>query len=496
MLSADASLLPERETLVARTHDIIRNNGIASGAVQIHLDNVIGAGLRLSAKPDAEALGIDDDAAAELEMQLERGFRQWANDPGCYCDASRQARFAGLIAQAYRCYLTSFEILATAEWLPSRGSRYATAIQIVDPYRLSTPQGMVDNDRMRGGIELDEMGAAVAFHIASESYFSPLMSESVTKWKRIPRETSWGRTQVIHIFDPERPGMHRGKNGIVSVLAKLKMLERFEQAALQAAILNAIYAAVIESPLDWQSVGTAIGVPDANQDPTLAYMQNVSEWHKHTKLRYNGVQIPHLFPGEKFELKSPQHPTAAFNSFEEAVLRYIAAGLNLTYEQLSRDYSRTNYSSARAAMLESWRFFSGRQSYIAGPFASAIYALWMEEAIDRGEIKLPAGAPDFYDAKTAYTACEWIGPGRGHIDPLKEANAEKVRFSMGSTTLEELCALQGKDWREVLRQRSQERKYAESLGLDYDSFGGPTPVQQPPDAPETEATPPRREEVA
>lgn len=490
LLSADAAWLPEREQIVARTQDIIRNNGIASGAVQIHLDNVIGAGLQLSAKPDAEALGLTEDQAAELEGQLETKWRQWAYDIDCYCDAARTTNFCGLLSQSYRSYLTQFEILATGEWLPGRSPyAYATAIQIVDPNRLSTPQGMSDNDVMRAGVEFDAMGAPIAYHVSTEHTISPFLSNSIMKWTRIPRETSWGRTRVIHIFDIEQPGQSRGKNGIVSVLSKLKMLERFEKATLQAAILNAVYAAFIKSPLDWASVGAGIGVVDSDQDPTRKYLEQRMEFHQESKIRVDGVQVPHLYPGEEFEFQSAKHPTAAFEAFESAVLRFVASGFGLTYEQLARDYSKTNYSSARAAMLEAWRFFHGKQQMIAGRFARLVYALWLEEAIDRGDIKLPAGAPSFYEAKTAYCRSEWIGPGRGHIDPLKEANADKVRYSMGITTLEELCAQQGRDWREVLKQRREEERYMRSLGMDPASLNGPTPVPQPPDAPERETEP-------
>ncbi|PVQ41401.1 phage portal protein, partial [Salmonella enterica] len=41
---------------------------------------------------------------------------------------------------------------------------------------------------------------------------------------------------------------------------------------------------------------------------------------------------------------------------EQALLRYIAAGLGVSYEQLSRDYSQVSYSSARASANESWRY--------------------------------------------------------------------------------------------------------------------------------------------
>ena len=46
--SADADLLPDIKTMMARAYDLSRNYPMASGGIQIHLDNVIGSGLRLS----------------------------------------------------------------------------------------------------------------------------------------------------------------------------------------------------------------------------------------------------------------------------------------------------------------------------------------------------------------------------------------------------------------------------------------------------------------
>ena len=126
-----------------------------------------------------------------------------------------------------------------------------------------------------------------------------------------------------------------------------------------------------------------------------------------------------------------------------------AAAFGISYEQLARDYSETNYSGARAGMVEAWKFFTSRRTLIASRFASMIYALWLEEAIDRGEAELPPGAADFYAVKTALARCDWIGPGRGHIDPYKEAMADRLEMQMGTLTLEQACAERGQDWEET-----------------------------------------------
>lgn len=78
-----------------------------------------------------------------------------------------------------------------------------------------------------------------------------------------------------------------------------------------------------------------------------------------------GVKIPHLFPGDDLKLQTAQDSDNGFSALEQALLRYIAAGLGVSYEQLSRDYSKVSYSSARASANESWRYFMGRRKFIA-----------------------------------------------------------------------------------------------------------------------------------
>lgn len=60
---------------------------------------------------------------------------------------------------------------------------------------------------------------------------------------------------------------------------------------------------------------------------------------------------------------------------------------------------------------------------------------------------------------------EWFWPGRGHVDPQKEANAQKIRLESNTTTLKAEYAAQGKDWQAELTQRGLEVAYCRELGL-------------------------------
>jgi lambda family phage portal protein len=465
--SPDVEILPEWGTMVARTRDMVRNHGIASGAVQTHLDNVIGTGLRLSAKPDWRALGLSPEWADEWSRNVESLWRQFADDIDYNCDYSRRLNFAGLLGQGYRSYLVSSEMLCTLEWRRRPGIRYATCVQMVQPDRLSNPMGVSNGPMLRSGVRTDDTGEALGYHIRnSHPSDGALAGLGVAQWKYVPAFTPWGRRRVVHIFDAEQPGQNRGKTGFASVLAKMRVMDRFEKATLQAAIINAMYAAVIESDLGTAEVAGALG--DNAKNPLDGYMKAKAAFAREAgNVHFDGARVTHLLPGEKFNLLSPEHPSAAFAEFESATLRHIAAGLNLSYEQLSRDYSKTNYSSARASLLEAWRFFMGRRQQVAGRFAAQVYAAWLEEAISLGDVEVPAGAPSYYQAKTAWCRAEWIGAPKGHVDELKEMQARKVQYhDLWTTTLEKLCAEQGLDWEEVLEQRARELRRMKDLQLD------------------------------
>ena len=78
-------------------------------------------------------------------------------------------------------------------------------------------------------------------------------------WERVPRETAWGRPIVVHDYDGDRASQHRGGAGIFTpVLQRLKMLIKYDGVELDASIINAIFAAYVESPLDHEMMAEAL----------------------------------------------------------------------------------------------------------------------------------------------------------------------------------------------------------------------------------------------
>ncbi|HEX2888351.1 phage portal protein [Vineibacter terrae] len=456
----------ERDALVARARDIERNNGYARGIKHTLLEGVIGANWRLSAKPNWRALGIDYKTAIAWSTITEAKFRVYADDPGCWIDAGRRLRFGGLLRAQFATWFTTGEHLGLMVWLPERmklgRARYATAVQIVDPDRLSNPSGAPETPELRSGVALGEHNEAVGYWIRDGHPADTAAAHLSYQWTYVPRETEWGRPIVLHGFDCERDGQVRAATPLAAVIETLRMQDVYERGEAAAAILNAIFAAVLETPL--------ANDPELAEQQLGAVRKADESGEERVELRLGGVRVPQLPTGTNLKFLNAARPAApAFAQFEEAVLRRVAAGMGLSYEQVARDYSKTNYSSARAALLESWKMLTGRSEFMASSFADHVYACWLEEAIDREEIELPAGAPDFYEARAEWTACRWIGPGRGAIDPTKERQASQMAIDTGLSTMEDEAAAEGKDWLENAEQRAYERAVYADLGLGPDA---------------------------
>lgn len=461
--SGQSALSYERDPIADRIHDIERNDGWASAAMDRQVDSVIGAGWRLSSKPAARSLGIDHDAAAELADHIEAEWEDYANDPGFWCDAARNGPAGSSLALAYRHRVMDGEAIGVLYWL-ERGGSYATAMQVLDPDRLSMPMGALETVSFRGGVEIDEFGAARAYHIqATHPGDLFLAGAPVLTWERVERETAWGRPVVIHAFEARRAGQVRGVPPLAPILRKLKQISRYDEAELQAATLNAILAAFFTSPQDPEMLAESVAGGDLSK-----YQEGRLDFYRDKPLRLSGVQANFLYPGEDVKLTSPNHPNSVFEAFVRTALRNVASAAGITYEQLTMDWSQVNYSSARAALVEVWRALSARKGSFAAQFMQPWYAAWLEEAIDSGRVQLPPGAPPFHEKRAAYCRADWIGPGRGWVDPQKEALAAGIRLDSGLSTLERESAEQGSDWREDAIQAARERKFLAALGLNAD----------------------------
>jgi lambda family phage portal protein len=460
--SADSDLLNELVALTPRSRDLVRNHPVASGALQTLKDNIIGHQLRLSSQPKYRLLGKDREWASQWGNAVEDQFSTWADTTEC--DASKSQTFHGLTLQALAGAIVNGDAFAIVHWLPRPNSKWATRLQLIEADRVSTPPHLAYNKNIRNGVEIDDFGAPVAYYVQKSHpgdrfrFFNSTQQE----FERIPAFTEWGRRRVIHLFDKERAEQSRGKPLFTAVLREFKVSGDYLGSELHAAAANALIAAFIESDLDPAAVTNLLG---SDTDILSDYWKDVADKTNGKKIKSGSFLT--LPIGTKVSSYNSGRPNTAFNGFMESCMRHISAGLNMPYELLMKDFSKTNYSSARAALLEAWRYFQGRRRWLKDTWLDPIYNVWLEEGVNREFIDVP----DFYDNNNsyAYANARWVFAGRGWVDQVKEAQASKLRMDSTVSTLEIENADQGLDWEETLEQRKRERDLMEELGLleDY-----------------------------
>ena len=468
----------------ARSRDVVTNDGFGQGIVDQNRDSIVGTQFRLNAMPAWEVLqatvskSFDEDWANEFKMAVEQRFNLIGDSNACWLDAARTLTFTGLVRMAIAGFIYTGEVLATGEWIRDPRRPFSTAVQMISPMRLSNQWNRIDTKNLRNGVFKDDNGKPLSYFIRDAYPTEFYQNIRAFYWTEVPAEKPWGRRMVIHIKDAIQPAQTRGISQLVAVLKQMRMTKKFQDVTLQNAVINASYAATIESDLPSDVIAAAMGSTE-HRDAGEGYMAFLGTWlrglnsylEKANGVAIDGAKMPHLFPGTKLNTKTLGTPGGVGTDFEASLLRHTAAGLGISYEEFANDFSRSNYSSARASMLMTDKHMKARKKFVADRFADEVFALWLEEDLNAGNLPMPRNYDHnvFYDpfGKEALTACDWIGSGRGQIDELKETQAAVIRIAAGLSTRETEIAKSGGDWRKIFHQLSREAKLAETLDLEF-----------------------------
>lgn len=463
LVSSDQEI-SEKPEMEGRAHDLARNNGYVAGAETAHRDTIVGPSYRLSLRPNAAALGIDEDALSEWAELVENEFMLYADCPDAWIDAQRRMTFSQFMRVFVSYDFLSGEHMFTREWRDDRRSKYSTCFKIIEPERVSNPQSVVLNkpgrqqDKIHEGVEVDRFGAPMAYHLRFRHPSEFTLSNGLKTHQRIKRYDSFGQMQFFHIFEALRANQRRGLSRVNAAIHRAKMLDNFEQVELEMAILGATYGMVVTSDFGANSIYDAMRGDNDITDAYGTFLGAKSEWGKETDLNFNGTKIPHLFPGEKIEQLKSEHPNNSFAAFEAAMLRPMSKALNRSYEQLTGDYTHTNNSSAKAAMTESWRFVTAKRSNTVNKSGSFIFRAWLDEAINTRKVPMPKGlkVSDYFSVRDALSKCTWIGAGKGNTDELKDSKANEIKLRTGETNLRKIAAENGDDWKDNIMQSAKE----------------------------------------
>ena len=461
--SADRDSLGDLTTLRARSRDLRRNAPLATGALNTIVTSAVGTGLTPRARIDRELLGLTEEEASAWEAHASRIWAWWAETPAC--DVTGRFDFATLQALVLVSSLESGDVLAIRRRKEGRARLLGLALQLLEADYLSNPQFGPDTDRLAGGVEINELGEPVRYHLASR-HPGDFLGRGGLTWTAVPAVApESGERLVLHIFDPLRPGQTRGVPLLAPVIEPLKQLDRYTEAELMAAVLAACFTVFIKHPTPDAPVG--LGLP-AGQLPPADPAQ----------YRLGNGAILDLAAGESVETVNPGRPNDKFDPFVQAILQQVGVALEVPYELLVKRFN-ASYSASRAALLEAWRSFERRRATLVRTFCQPSYEWVIAESVAAGLLD----APGFFEdplVRRAWCDAAWTGPAAGQIDERSAVESAILRVTNGLATLEEETAkLTGGDWEQNHAQQVKERRAQVRDGL----AAPPAPVAPPTGAP-------------
>lgn len=426
-------------------------SNIATGALKRLRTNTVGVGLHLKASLNEEILKIPPEQARELEETIEREFAHWADSTNC--DMERLDNFYQLQQLTFLNALLSGDSFALMNTSRRTGSIYDLRIELIEADRVSTPDKERVNPLFCEGVEKNEAGEVVAYHI---SKFHPLsfVDRKPREWVRVAAYgEKTGRRNILHVMNRERIGQIRGVPFLSPVIETIKQLGRYTEAEVLAAVIDGLFTVFIEKESASDEVPFGEAVPEELQVDT----------EDEDSIELAPGAVIDLGEGEKANMVNPGRPNANFDPFVIAVTKQIGAALEIPYEILIMAFN-SNYSASRAAILEFFKVIKMYRAWFVADFCQPIYEEWLSEAVAKGRIK----APGFFNdpiIKSAYCSAEWSGPSAGQLDPTKEVQAADLRVQGGYSTRErEARELTGTDFYKNIKQRKREEELLKEVG--------------------------------
>lgn len=460
--SADSEIVTSIRLLRARSREMVRDNPHAKNVVRIVQNNVIGQGIGLQCQIVNKRGKLNDKLNSAIEAEWEKHCRRNSFHAAGLLDLTGMLRLAmGQLVEAGEGVIRKIYQRFGDAKVPV-GVEFIEADRLMDQWQSArAPNG----NEIRMGVEIDQWGRPVAY------WFYPkhpgdyqFQSFQPSKFVRIPA------SEIIHFYIVDRWPQTRGVPMFHSVLRKMNDMKGYTEAEIVAARASASIMGFITTPEEQ--------VHDGEDDSGNLL----------TDLAPGTVQK--LNPGESFTGFAPTRPNAGLDPFMRYMLREMAAGVGVSYESLSRDYSQSNYSSSRLALLDDRDMWRVLQGWVISTILHPMYIEWLDLAVLSGVIKMPE---DYYIDKERYQAVRFKPRGWSWIDPLKEVKAYSEAVSAGFMTVSDVIGLTagGADAEDIFKARRQELDLMADLNLKFST----DPAAAKSTEPAAQATEPEDEEA-
>lgn len=409
--SANAEIGAAKAELQRKSRDLARNNPYAVRALNVIVNNTVGAGILANIKGRNKT----------QQKKLNELWKQVAETS--ICDVTGKHNFYGLQAMAMRAIVESGEVIGLKRISPD-----APRLHILESDFIVSDQ---DKPPYVQGIKVDSVGKPVAALIYKEH---PGDRTTVTsKYVELPAD------KFLHAFRQDRPGQVRGVPWSHAVIETLKDFADFQYSTLIARKISACFVGLITTN---------------GSDSILS--ATALKAKREAEMQMNPGTFRYLNPGEDVKFNSPPG-VDGYAEFVRESMRAVAAGYGISYEALTGDYSQVNFSSGRMGHIEFRRNIdTWRWNLLIPMFCEPFFQWFLEWAKMKG-----------VDTTGAYV--EWVPPAHVMIDPSKEIMADKEAVKAGFKSKSQVIREAGYDPELVREEIKDEREKDAEAGLKFDT---------------------------
>lgn len=467
--SADAELDSSLRALRIRSRQLIRDAAYAKRAKIIVVNNVIGQGVAMQANIRNNRKRL----VTEQNDAIEAAWKMWGRADSCHTGG--KLHFADLERAGMGQVFEAGEVIFRKHMRRFGASKVPLALEMIEAERIVDTMTVspTTGNEIRMGVEVDQYQRAVAiwFRRGHPGDVRRTDLRAVEQHERVPMD------QLFHLYHVDRWPQSRGEPWLHATARRLNDMDGYSEAEIIAARNSAnIMGFVKRSP----DVGAAMTEPGMS-DEEAEDGERIAN--------FEPGAIEYLDPGEDFIDHNPSRPNVALDPFMRYMLREVAAGIGVSYESLSRDYSQSNYSSSRLALLDDRDSWQVLQAWWIRNFREPLHREWLKLAVYAGVIPT-IRAEQYVSDPERFEAVRFMPRGWTWVDPGKEVDAKIKAVQAGFTTVSAVIAEtgNGKDLEDVMTEREAELEYMEEHGLKFTTHpqaeAAPAPTPAPAADPE------------
>jgi lambda family phage portal protein len=434
--SADATIALEWKEVVYRARDLVKNSPYVSGALEKICDNVVYTGIRPQFTITKDSGEVDRVAARKLE----RIYKRWAKAVRMVEKMELGLRHLWSDGE----YLINFyvDIKLLDKGLPPLNFELLEADHLDSSVHGSLAGGNV----ARRGIEYTPGGEVVAYHVFPQHPGDTGSYRAMADSRRIDAK------YVEHVFARKRISQSRGISWLASIIMHMRNFDEYQDSEQTAMRLLSAFGFFIETP--FSDLETPLGGVGLNPETPASADAQIKPGDF-----IEAGQVVSMPLGSKVNAAGFDRPGSNYEAWVKSQLRGASTGMGTSYETFTGDLTETTYSGGRAGERAQQRGFRRQQAILNREHNDPIVERWLG-MVELGGFMALAGV----DVET-----DWLNPGWPWVDPRNDAQAAKIEYEMGLTTLTKLCADRGLDFEEITAKRREELDLLVAAGLGGDA---------------------------